>query len=743
MSAAAPHLHLVPDPAMPRAEPQPGVAAVSPDGSARKIALRRRPLGQILVDMRAVASGNLLKALALKDREDAALGDILLAHGWVSEADLMAGLSAQWGAKAIDLMKEPPDARLLDQIDAEFCLAHSVMPWHRIGGATVLATSRPDDFARMRAALPVGFGPVIMALALERDIHGALIAARQTTLIRRAETRVSEAESCRTQDTGFSRRLGIAALAATVAMAGIAPGLALGLALFWAVLTLLAFTGLKLACFVAEARAQARMQAPRPVSLPGRLPVVSVMVPLFREDDIAPRLIRRIGRIDYPKELLDILLVVEEDDSETLAALGRHDLPRWMRIVTVPGGPIRTKPRALNYALNFCRGSIIGIWDAEDAPDPQQIHKIVRRFAGAEADVACLQGILDFYNARHNWLTRCFAVEYASWFRTFLPGLARLGFVVPLGGTTLFFRRAVLEELGGWDAHNVTEDADLGVRLARHSYRTELVDTVTEEEPNAGARSWVRQRSRWQKGFAITWATHMRDPLRLWQQLGPKRFWGIQILFVGSLSQALLAPVLWSFWPVAFGMTHPLSALLPTSAITALCLLFIGAEIITMVVGIWATRGGPHRHLQKWVPTMHFYFPLATLSSYKALYEWITRPFFWDKTAHGVVAARAGDPDLLPILVLSDPVHVPAAEIEVVPLHILQHLPSRLHLSDPPDAGRGAGPLPSERDALRAPAPPEPAEPHPAASARPATRRRLALASRRAGVKLQPGFEGL
>ena len=190
------------------------------------------------------------------------------------------------------------------------------------------------------------------------------------------------------------------------------------------------------------------------------------MVPLFAEADIAPRLIERIGRQTYPKELLDILLVVEEDDAITREALMRARLPHWMRVVPVPDGPLRTKPRALNYALNFCRGSLIGVWDAEDAPDPEQIHDIVRRFDRAAPDVACLQGVLDFYNPRHNWLTRCFTVEYAAWFRGLLPGLARLGLVVPLGGTTLFFRRAILEEIGGRDGPNNNQGADLGLRLA-------------------------------------------------------------------------------------------------------------------------------------------------------------------------------------------------------------------------------------------------------------------------------------
>ncbi len=665
MTLSAPHLRLVTQDFASRgaaAAPaaRPGLAPRSRPPGTRSA---RKPLGQILIDMKAVEPGNMLRALALRDREEALIGDILLAHGWVSEADLTAALSIQWGAKTLDLLVEPPDTRLIDRLGAEFCLANGLVPWRRIGGATVIATARPEEFPRIRSGLPEGFGPVMMALARERDIHAALIATRQTALIRKAETRVAEVESCRGRSGARTAVIAAAVLGLLLLGFVLLPALTFGLLAGWAVLSLVAFTALKAAAFAAEIRGRAREARAAPAPRPelARLPIVSVMVPLFREDDIAPRLIRRIGRIDYPKELLDILLVVEEDDVATQEALSRRALPRWMRVVTVPRGPIRTKPRALNFALDFCRGSIVGIWDAEDAPDPGQIHTVVRRFAAAPPDVVCLQGILDFYNARHNWITRCFTIEYAVWFRTLLPGLARLGLVVPLGGTTLFFRRRVLEELGGWDAHNVTEDADLGLRLARHGYRTELIDTVTEEEPNSRPVAWIRQRSRWQKGFAITWATHMREPRRLWRELGPKRFLGVQILLLGSVSQALLAPVLWAFWALALGLPHPLYSALPTWAVPLLAGLCIAAEAVNVAVGLWATRGSGHRHLMKWVPTLHFYLPLGTLSAWKALQECVTRPFYWDKTAHGVVEARPGAQELLPVLVLSHPVDVPAS----------------------------------------------------------------------------------
>jgi len=395
------------------------------------------------------------------------------------------------------------------------------------------------------------------------------------------------------------------------------------------VITLVLGTALKAAAALAALRPP---PAEPPVEL-GALPVVSVIVPLFHEADIAERLVARLARVSYPKELLDICLVTEADDTTTRRMLARADLPFWMRVVAVPGGAPRTKPRALNFALGFCRGSIVGVWDAEDAPAPDQVHRVVRRFATVPGDVACLQGGLDFYNSGRNWLSRCFTAEYAGWFRVILPGLARLGLVVPLGGTTLFLRRSALEALGGWDAHNVTEDADLGVRLARHGWRTELIATTTEEEANCHPWSWVRQRTRWVKGYAMTWAVHMRSPARLWRELGALRFLGLQVLFLGTLSQFLLAPALWAIW-----LWCP-----APGAAAATALIFVLAEALNLAIALTGLRRAGKRRLWWVALTLPLYFPLAVLAAYRALFQIARRPFYCEKTAHGAYHATGPD----------------------------------------------------------------------------------------------------
>ncbi|MTD99231.1 glycosyltransferase [Paracoccus sp. YIM 132242] len=638
----------------------PHTSAVLPaDAAAPTMAPRNQaPLGQLLLEDGAVDPGNLLKASVMRGRQDSRLGQILLSQGWVTPEALLRALTRQWRTTALDPVKTPGDPRLIDALGAEFCLANAILPWRRIGGVTWIATARPEAFAALIPSFPASFGQVRMLLCSEDQVQAAVLAVRRIAMIRQAEMRVPAAESCRSRNEGRTGRIALGAMAVLALGLWLAPVVILSVLTLWATASLLAQSGLKLLAFLSSRRILAeqgewaedlaRGRAKQP-EMTGPLPVISVMVPLFRESDVAGKLVGRLSRLDYPRELTDILLVIEASDQVTQKALQGARLPGWIRVVEVPNGPVQTKPRALNYALNFCRGAIIGVWDAEDRPDPDQLHTVARRFHFAPADVACLQGALDFYNPRTNWLARCFTIEYAAWFRVILPGVARLGLVVPLGGTTLFFRRDALEQVGAWDAWNVTEDADLGVRLARRGWRTEIIDTTTDEEANCRALPWIKQRSRWLKGYAMTWGVHMRDPRALWRELGPRRFIGFQIQFLGSLSQYLLAPILWSFWLLSLGLPHPLREPLAGVwggyAIPALFGTFIASELLSIGVGMWAVRADKHRHLMYWVPSLHLYFPLGCLAGWKAIYEVVVKPFYWDKTAHGIYdAADAAAP---------------------------------------------------------------------------------------------------
>lgn len=576
---------------------------------------------------------DLVQSLSALPRRRGRLLDLLVARGRGGEAALLQAAARHFGASCVDPTAPLPDPALIDALGAADCLRLGLVPWRQAGGATVVATSRPEDFARLRPRLERDLGPVLMAIAPASAVETAVHARRGPRLALAAENRVAEAESARGWGQAETLALPVFAGLLALTLAWLAPLGFLRALLGLALLALALSTLLKLAAGLATLR----RPPPEPPPLPmARLPQVSIIVALYRESDIAPRLIRRLSRLDYPRELLDVVLAVEAEDRMTREALEAAALPPWMRVITVPPGRVKTKPRALNLALDHCRGAIIGIYDAEDAPEPDQIRKVVRRFHARGPEVACLQGVLDYYNPRTNWLSRCFTIEYAAWFRLMLPGIARLGLAVPLGGTTLFFRRAVLEELGGWDAHNVTEDADLGIRLARRGYRTELLDTVTGEEANCRVIPWIKQRSRWIKGYMMTWAVHMRRPGLLWRQLGPRRFLGFQVMFLGSILQSLLAPLMWSFWVLPLGLWHPLAAAMARAEVWLMIGLFLLSEAVNIALGVVALKRSGHRLSALWVPTLHLYFPLAALAAYKGLWEMLSRPYYWDKTSHGL-----------------------------------------------------------------------------------------------------------
>ncbi|MBM7068177.1 glycosyltransferase [Actibacterium sp. 188UL27-1] len=603
---------------------------------------RPKLLGEHLVETGQIEPGDLAKALAIQARSEARIGDILATMGAISDEELFETLSDQYAADLIDLTGITPDAALIDRYGAANCLRDAVIPVQQAGHLTVIATARPDQFADKLETLNALFGPVALALAPEDQIAAALAKVRRHVLARNAQTKTPAHYSCRSLIGMRSRMMMALSLALMFTAAIIWPQTAFLILCGWAIFTLAITVAIKV---MATAMTLRSLGTDRPSPFLGardkitsiaRLPTVSIMVPLFREQAVAKTLLKRLARIAYPKELLDICLVVEADDTTTRDAIAKTRLPRWTRVVTVPEGEIQTKPRALNYALDFCRGDIIGVWDAEDAPAADQLHRVVQRFQESGPDLACLQGQLDFYNPRINWLSRCFTIEYASWFRVLLPGMEQLGLAIPLGGTTLFFRREVLEELGGWDAHNVTEDADLGIRLARQGYRTEMIETTTQEEANCKTLPWIKQRSRWLKGYAMTWAVHMRDPVALWRDLGPWQFFGVQVVFLGTLSQFLLAPLLWSFWITLFGLSHPVVDILPTAVFWTCITVFVVAELVNLAIGTLGLARSGRQQMLCWVPFMHFYFPLGAIASYKALWEVVVAPFYWDKTMHGL-----------------------------------------------------------------------------------------------------------
>ena len=617
---------------------------LTPDPAAQMHRPLRRSLAcDHLIDTGALKPQAVFDAQQTATRLGLPVEDVLYAQHGLSRRALVEAQTDRSHSQLIDPLREPPDPRLVNQLGPATALRDGVLPWRRLGGCVVVLTASADTFTRHQARLSAMFGPVRMAFTTEDHITRCISTQFASHLIRRAENRVRSDESCRNWKASTALRLSLLLAAALILAAVLAPLATFAAITVLTVVLMTLSTGVKTAAAIIGRKGLPDGPGSDDVTL-ARLPIITLLIPLYQEKAIAEHLLTRLEAIDYPRELLDVCLVMEASDHTTRTAVGRAKLLTWMRLITVPDGSIKTKPRALNYALDFAYGSIIGVYDAEDAPAPDQLRRVAQRFANADPKVVCLQGTLDYYNARANWLTRCFTIEYAAWFRVILPGYARMGLVVPLGGTTLFFRRAALEKLGGWDAHNVTEDADLGIRLARHGYRTEFVATVTEEEANGRFWPWIKQRSRWLKGYAITYGVHMRDPVRLWRDLGAWRFFGLQVLFAGTLAQFLLSPLLWSFWLIPFGVPHPIQTLLPGAAFWVLAGLFVATEVAALSIAWVALGRAGKRSLWPWAISLQLYFPLATIAAYKGLLELTWKPFYWDKTAHGVLLPRATPP---------------------------------------------------------------------------------------------------
>ncbi len=528
----------------------------------------------------------------------------------------------------------PPDPDLDMLLAPEMCLEYRILPWGRIGDAILVATVPGRDRTRLRDILEQSLGPVLFAEVAEEDLMRIVTERHGEYLADRAERLVPDDYSCRDINKLTLSRGIVASLffGVSLALIYVFPNAFFAGITAVAVVNLIATVMFKVVVLVAGYR----KPPDRPIDLPlSEKPVVSLIVPLFREAAIANELVMRLSRLTYPKALLDVVLVLEEKDKETRQMVDAVSLPGWMRVVRVPDGQLKTKPRALNYALGHTRGDIIGVLDAEDAPATDQIERVVEAFHHAPSNVACVQGILDFYNTKSNALARCFTIEYAIWFRVVLAGAARLGLPIPLGGTTVYLKRAALKHVGGWDAHNVTEDADLGIRLYRFGYRTILIPTVTREEANNRIVPWIRQRSRWLKGYIVTYLVHMRRPFRLLRQIGARKFLGFQIFFLTTIVQFTLAPALWSFWLVCFGISTPLFDVIPSDWAKGLLALFLCAELVSLLTGFIAVGCTQHKGLMQWVPMMFFYFPLGVFAVYKAWSEMVFKPFYWDKTEHG------------------------------------------------------------------------------------------------------------
>jgi glycosyltransferase XagB len=390
----------------------------------------------------------------------------------------------------------------------------------------------------------------------------------------------------------------------------------------------------------------------RPAAPPGepaRWPVFTVLCPMYQETAVLAQFVDAMRALDYPAESLQVLLLLEEDDVATITYARRITLPETFEIVVVPDGTPRTKPRACNHGLRLARGEHVVIFDAEDVPENDQLKKAALAFAALPRRVACLQAPLNFYNPRQNLLTRLFTAEYSLWFDLMLGGLQRLGGPIPLGGTSNHFRTEVLRGLGGWDPYNVTEDADLGIRLYKHGFRTGMLDSTTYEEANSRVGNWIRQRSRWIKGYLQTVLVHTRGG---WDRRDPHVLTFLLVVG-GKVAANYVNPLMWALTVgyFAFRATvgEAIQSVYPAPVFYAAAATLLFGNLLFVYTFLLGSARRDNHDLIKYGLLAPFYWLLMSVAAGKALGQLIGRPHYWEKTVHGLHLAGAARPARVPV----------------------------------------------------------------------------------------------
>lgn len=371
------------------------------------------------------------------------------------------------------------------------------------------------------------------------------------------------------------------------------------------------------------------------------LPIYTVFCPLYKEWKILPQFVEAMSKLDWPKDKLDVQLLLEEDDENTIREAITMNLPAYFRIILVPNSEPKTKPKACNYGLGHAKGEYAVIYDAEDIPDPDQLKKAYLVLSNPKnRTVVCAQSKLNFYNSNQNLLTRFFSAEYALWFNLILPGLYSIKSPIPLGGTSNHFRVKDLEILRGWDPFNVTEDCDLGIRIAKLGYQTAIINSLTMEEATSTLGNWMRQRSRWLKGYIQTYLVHMRHPQEFSTGANNSKFLIFQLVVGGKIISTIINPFLWiltiSYFAFRSTVGPAIEFLYPAPVLYIAVSSLIFGNFLYAYYYMVASARIHNEELIKYLFLIPLYWLMMSLAVWKALIQLIFKPHYWEKTIHGL-----------------------------------------------------------------------------------------------------------
>lgn len=605
--------------------------------------LHRPKLGEALLMAGMITQNQFRDALDYSRKTNVYLGVALIYKDYITEDDLYKFLAKQTDLPLVDISEKPVDENAARLLESSFERTNNILPIAVENDYVVLALMDPNNqegFDQAEAQLGVPCSKVLIKFsdfnfAMEKLYHQSYLDESISALMER-----SPGDSAyHVLETNQIISLIIFVLLSLVLLI-YSPDKYL---IFINALITAFYLGFSIYKFKLIFKAiSANLEVPvsdQEVAdlKDSDLPVYTILVPVHREAEMLPDILKSLEMIDYPEVRLDILVLMEEDDLITLQKFDEIDPPRFIQKIIVPNKEPKTKPKACNFGLIHAKGEYVVIYDAEDLPDADQLKKVVIAFSKVPEDVACIQAKLNYYNRKQNLLTEWFTIEYSMWFDLLLPGLDSEHAPIPLGGTSNHFKRSSLLKAMAWDPHNVTEDADLGIRLFKQGYRTRIVDSTTYEEATSQFSNWIRQRSRWMKGYIQTWLVHMRHPFRMIKEIGFKNFISFQFIVGGTPFSALLNPFYWILTLLWF-VARPefINRLYPTIIffMGAICM-YVGVFVFTYI-NIAGTMRRGYFDLVKIAIFSPLYWALSSIASWMGLIQLLIKPHFWEKTTHGL-----------------------------------------------------------------------------------------------------------
>jgi len=597
---------------------------------------KKGKIGDVLVEKKLITKQDLLESLNIQKSYGSKVGKVLMGEGKIRAFQFYRALAEQLGMEFVDLNEEPCDEVLIETDERENYLRFHAVPWKKDDKTIIIATS--DMTPEMEYWAESKYGNVDYIITSSFDIFRTVQEFFAKEDDEEAREKLWKESPEKSAKYLFSTSLGRNIILASISLFIAALFSNIILKTIFIVFNIFYLSTLlcKILFFFTGALAEKynkKKKADVEILDERALPVYTLLVPLYKEKRTTiSGLVDAIRRLDYPKSHLDVKLIIEEDDNKTLFNIKEIEPESYFEVIKVPYSEPRTKPKACNYALKFARGDYVAIYDAEDRPDPQQLRKVLARFQASDENVVCVQSRLNYYNRNENVLTKMFSLEYSSWFNFMLPGLEYMKMPIPLGGTSNHFNKNKLEELGAWDPYNVTEDADLGIRLAQSGYKTSMIDSTTLEESPVSLGGWIKQRSRWIKGYMQTYIVHSRNTPKIIEHFGISGFLGF-LFFVGAPSLVFLTiPVI--LFLAVFSLYHGISY--PDWFMQIAMINLFGGILIHAMIAMIVIARDKWWNLSLYAFVFPFYWILHSIASFKALWQLIAKPHYWEKTEHGV-----------------------------------------------------------------------------------------------------------